>query len=1261
MNPEDIENDGWEPITDSPASTDEGWEPINENPAMSRMGSGFEDVYSGQQVPPENRRPMTGREYIPSPAFFGFGPAAGEIEERLQQDPEFLSAGPFSQAARRRDATTDANRELYRSRGVERDTGNGTQRVESYVEYIENENGNIVPNRRTYLVPEPLSAIDYGVDSVRSGVGRVIDGASSKLAQSIARTPEAIADFVGLGDPNTNAVDENIARRASANDAEEIMMEIGSMIVGGMAGARIVPLIASRYKLPLDRAKELYDTAVRRGQFFEERANQAQQSSPAIAAGLRRIGELGSRAARTPTSVTAQRIAGRQAEAGAIIGASLATPPEVEPFIGDEIYDAVEYLPFAPEDVRFLENVADNTAFSVGFATTLKVGGAIFGMVRGQFGGGIPNMTREQQGALGVGILGAMDPSIVNLETFNRAGGLNPEIGRRLAILGDTVLNNREFTTAFLGDNTVNVGDTLFAFRQGSRDYVQRVYADELRNMTPKDADAFINEKAGIMSEKLLMLKRGMANAGAATIDSRLASNIEQIITRFADRQATATDANRAFADAGAQEADRLNRATDNLNIAERDLQISEDALRTQQQATAPTVIANQQYGDNVLSARENALRSIREVVDNQYPDWAKSYEAYNKAFENLPDGTPIDAPMLEGVMRGLDVNLYKPAGVRDAFVDELERIIPDPNASSADILANLQAENIDLKQLYTRWIPELERVITRVRNAGTASTRPLEDIKRRIYTMAEQSGSDEWRKATDMYKEHVAAYRRIPAIAAYEDLASQIRPIKFDDQGNPLNAIDFDTITGKPIARGQENAREYFMNQLLSSVYDPTGGKIQPFVAIIARQGPQAEESLRNFIFAEATMAMRPMLSNAGNVTSDGLASAIEPYMTALSYVSGGEQYKQLFQTAFRQLRDAERGVFDSREAVAFAQRTFKEVNEQIGVSELGKFMRRQPGQSSGAAPLAPNDVYNSALKPLFNSSDVNSRLQSLVSEINTAYQQNPAMRDTLMNGLRSQYIRYMQSKVFGTSSDGLSKTNPETSARNFINGIKTIVEDPNEQYLTAFRTLFANEPNVANSFEAFLREVNTIAGGRNTRVGNAGVNSITPDALQLQDTVNRLITITLGVLNPTATTTRALSRGVITRNQAEAEKGIQQLFQIAMDDPRNFAEIMRVAAEDRNGTYTGRMVREAIANINYEVGRGASKYLDSENEIDRATSDDPSIILEPGFVDEPSPLDEQTQALFSDVEQFDGFSRPTAEELQQIIETETLFPEGR
>ena len=205
---------------------------------------------------------------------------------------------------------------------------------------------------------------------------------------------------------------------------------------------------------------------------------------------------------------------------------------------------------------------------------------------------------------------------------------------------------------------------------------------------------------------------------------------------------------------------------------------------------------------------------------------------------------------------------------------------------------------------------------------------------------------------------------------------------------------------------------------------------------------------------------------------------------------------------------------------------------------------------------------------KEIFNSKDAFTTVDDLMREVNAAG--DPLLKEAV----QSEYLKFLRSKVYGNKGIGIKQTDLGDFQRvNEANPSKlNELLDPDSNAFKLLDKIFDNKPEVASGIKAVIAVQNMAINPQAVRKLSMGSDTVDNllqfDERQMLENVNRLIVLTLGVLNPMATRARNISSALIKGKGAEVEQATLKLLDTFLIDPE-FAEIALKRAAQDAGTF--------------------------------------------------------------------------------------------
>jgi hypothetical protein len=194
-------------------------------------------------------------------------------------------------------------------------------------------------------------------------------------------------------------------------------------------------------------------------------------------------------------------------------------------------------------------------------------------------------------------------------------------------------------------------------------------------------------------------------------------------------------------------------------------------------------------------------------------------------------------------------------------------------------------------------------------------------------------------------------------------------------------------------------------------------------------------------------------------------------------------------------------------------------------------------------------------------------------------------------IDGIKSRYLAYIRDRIFTQGRRGADVTADGTAAVREVSPtqLTNMLEGAGDNTLTTLRRVFSDEPERAVALERLFEVLNISVNNRAMRGNNFGSTTVYDG--DLKRTVDRLIVLTLGVLNPVATKARNLSAVLVEGRQQQIVEAIQTNFALMVTSPSYFNEVMQAVASDLTDESLTRLITPYIARATF----GAAKDGDS------------------------------------------------------------------
>jgi len=1057
-----------------------------------------------------------------------------------------------------REALDSTNRSIYESKGEP------TRFDNVRLQKFENQDG--AP--RTFIVPKP------GAESTgfQRGIGGAILNTAKMVGEGVEkgfgipftdkRTP-GTDDF--LTDPDTDYVAENFPTYPSAGAMESVGQEVIPIIIGALVGAKGVDKLDKAPGAIKNVHKKINDALEKRkdkdfipgekstatiskklADWISSRWDEAKKVDPANAkANLERA------------------LKGLFIERGANLGATMATPENMEPLIGDDI---LEYVGIDAEENRDLGHYIDNEAFTALGSVGIKLIGAGYGFAKGLF----PKFSKKPKtraAEVGMLLLKEIDPGIKDSDP-------GFFVADRARMLGEVIQNNKEFRLGILGQRTVknadgteSIVDVLpggsiqldsgTALALGAREYVERAYGWMKATMEPEVYEQTINKYAQTVIDNIVGLKQGrkgnqIVQAGEASINS----DASRVLTAAADDavEGGVAQANQAGVLLGDDIVAPVSDALGAVQKTRTGVELAENVANATQDKDVIVSMLNKSRETNALGNTSTEMQTFQQLTgEDLYKGWQSSYKNYNDAFEALPNDIPVDMEDLKNLIEDVstktnDFDFVTTATTKqDPFREMLQGLkrrvtgVDDAGKpiveTGEEVLSRL--DNIDLKWLYTNLRPEISRRLNALEAAGAPTSKPLLQLKEWIDGAADASGQTEFRAAMDLYEEHAGTYLRTDELAQWESKARKVR----------------DKEVAPGVNMGQENVYEEGMQTLANAEQALTTGKLDAVLnALTKAKGSDITPEMAQAYVGLAIRSLTKTTQSGGKVTSAQIKESIQPYLKQLEGTN--PEAIKMFDDTVANLEMVELGLTTAKEANAVAEAAYQKIMVEAQERAASKFVNNLTG-SNPSTMTDPSEVF----RTIFNSKNAPDQIADLFRQADEIG--NPLIKD----GIKSKYISYVKDRIFTNKRMASEVTEDSVGATNEVSPaqLKTILGQEFDNTLSTLKVVFKDEPQKAESVTHLLDLLDVAVNNRAIRGNNFGSTTVLDE--KLKEKMNRLIVLTLGVLNPVATKARNISAALAETRTKEIAEAIELQIDMMITSPQYFSEVMEAVAKKSGG----------------------------------------------------------------------------------------------
>ena len=1030
------------------------------------------------------------------------------------------------------DAILESNMTIYRGEGKPAmGTGEGTFLTDTLGAEVRTQRFETDEGPRTYFVPKP------GAESTTFQRG--VSGGLLKGAQEIGSFVERnITDPIGITDSETNYVRENFPTYAPEDAIDKTIQEVVSIVAGAAGGAGVAAKLDKVAGLTPKMSKYI-------SKFWDDAKKvdpkQAQKKLELFLKGL-------------------------LLERGSSVGATLTTPEGTDPLVGDTV---VEALGMDPEENERLAHYVDNEAFAFGTNVLFRAFGAA-----GRFGSklfrGIKVNPEKQATEIGLLVLKQIDPNITN----EVPGTI---LAERARIMGQVMMDNKDFRLGVLGQRQLPDGtmedilpggaiqlDSGTALMIGAREYAERAYSWRKALMGETEYEKMIDGVATEVANNIVSLKRGRQGSEIVKgADNVVTAQAEEVLTKAADEAAGGVDdagnvAGQQLGESVSVDVVEARRASD---IATQGVESAEARLAAQGDRDAILRLLEDAKAQNVLGddATERAL-----LADLTGPKLLEGFEAsraaYNKAFDDLPAGIEVDIKGLKTLLDDLSTqtNNFDSITVRETAADPFrtmldafkkqQKVGPDGKPmftgtgearkpvmeTDEDVLARIGSD-VDLKVLYTQIRPEISRRINLLQEKGVGVPKQLTSLKEWIDKAAEESGDTSFRAAMDLYEEYANTYLRTEPLRQYDAAARNVTK-------------EYEVAPG--VRMGEEDAYVAGQRALEASSDNPI--YFNAFIDALNKANGQNVSATMAQAYVGQSLKMLSRSVEAGQpVTADQIRTSVLPYLDKIRGTA--PDYVKMFEDTVSNLEMLELGLLSAKEVAQQADEAYSVTLRQAQEDAASAFVRN----IDSGVPTPLQDT-GSAWRSIFNAKDAPEKVEELLQRAASEGNQ------LALDGIKSKYLQFLKEKIFTKSRTGVNITEEGTGSVKGLSAaqLQSIAEGNFDNTLTTLRNVFKDEPEKAGAVTRLIELLNISVNNRAVKGSQFG--SDTAYNTDLKKTVDRIIVLTLGVLNPAATKARNLSAIIVEGKQQQIKEAIERNLDLMITNPEYFSEVMRLVAKD-------------------------------------------------------------------------------------------------
>jgi hypothetical protein len=817
-------------------------------------------------------------------------------------------------------------------------------------------------------------------------------------------------------------------------------------------------------------------------------------------------------------------IRGVLTEFGEILGASATTPPEIDPLS--------EQLGIVPEgENNFAANVVDNTAFSVLLRTVGKVvgfaGKKIDEKIIQGFRGADRNLAAKHW-------LKAIDP----LTADNLP---DEEIRRRASIMADVLQKHQMFDLALTGKQ-VPV-DTSMSVMAGAEEYMRRTYAYMEQQMGTKAFTDFVRQGAKDIVSQTIAIKQGMkANPEVAMSDANFLETVGTEVSSAANSLATPTQGHQIAEDIGTGMSNRIHAADDTVNLRKQEVlgaNMNIDTIQSEQQITQ--MLEDARRTGN-LGSSETQRYMLQDLAGPQlYQAWLKARGKVDEAFKNIPHEVVDSNELAQLLAQVGDVtNILEDFGIPSTSGGMKKyNPVPDPQTglSEIDQLAqSLEANGYnDVYILVNEVRSKLSRRISSAYAASDSDTAlQLELLRDGIDQLVGKSKNPDIQNAMATYAEFADNWLQTTPLKQYDAAASQVQPMPGG------------------MTRGSLEANEAGMAALAQSRNAYTDDYLTKFVLALQSGNPDAAPEISQALVGEALNTLVKKFRSGSRIPSNELLAAIEPYARTLETTN--PNLIRAWREQVDQLSHAEAGLKNSEDALAEAEVLAADIKQEANTTAARYFVAELTGNSG------VRESSSDAFTKLFDAQDAPTLVARLLDEMNAA---GPT-GEMAAQGVKAEYLRYLKRKIFTNRPVGVSGDADDMFVRDVSGArLNTALDNDYTRDMMLLKEVFADDKPMGDAVVALMTQMHNMVNSRATKANPFGSNTVV-DAT-LQKSVNTLIMLTMGVLNPTATKARAITGALTLGHNSKVEAAFDTIFAKIVTDPQFISEALESVARGR------------------------------------------------------------------------------------------------
>tara|TARA_X000000950_G_scaffold149071_1_gene183900 strand:+ start:2910 stop:6569 length:3660 start_codon:yes stop_codon:yes gene_type:complete len=989
----------------------------------------------------------------------------------------------------------------------------------------------------SYLVPRPDT--DDQERGIIQGTLDYVSGAGAKAFREIGAIGENALELIGLNDPEVDNVRKEFPLVMPKGDIENIVTDIGSIMIGGAGGLKLANFLTSKYGMTTKAANESvkkWETikktlGIGKGKVDPNNVEQVYNSARKWEQGIR-LG-LGLQASN--------------------LGAAATTPEEVETLVGSNV---INYFGGDVDQQNYWGHYIDNVAFTAALSTLVKAGGSAYRAVKSKFS---PFGQKPNDKDVAFSVLFDINPEL--------ADAPGHVVAAHMEIMGDVLRNNKNFQVILTETSEVTL-DTTTAFASGADDYFQRAYGHFETFMDPKDFKEFKKAKTEELVSGFNSLKSTrLADGGVREVTAGINKQTDDLLGTTSDDIATTDEVSNVVVSTAKANLDDVTKGIDDLDSAKSGQEAANKSLAAEKDKNLIL-----QSLENIKNSGQldDSLATLN--TEDLYTGWKESYNTYSKAFDDLPEGIQFnkkefieDFNTIFADQNSFDIITSTAAG-KFPVVELLKRFKPQKIVDEAgeesletidDVVKRLDLDGVDLKQLYNEIRPQISKTIDSLITTNKPATEPLLKLRGLIDELAEESGDDSFEAAMTLFKDHKSIYGADEVLNRWEGSAKKVI-----DTLDPSGNLKVSTSLGVP--KGLDDAYEAGLKGFSQASNAENPQIFRNWLNAVSKgAGQDVTADVSEGLVIMAINELSKSVKAGVDINSQQINQIMAPHLKKIEKIN--PELAANFRTSIDDLQAVESGVVQADDYYQTTKALAIDNLDRLKQKSISKFLVNISGKIDVIDPkVVQGEEVRGVFKEIFNSNKAFTTVDDLMKEVDASG--DPLLREAI----QSEYLKFLRSKIYGNKGIGIKQSDLGDFQRiNEANPSKlNEILDPNSNQFQLLDKIFENKPELALGIKTLISVQNMAINPQAVRMLSMGSDTLDNllkfDEKAMLQNVNRLIVMTLGVLNPVATRARNLSAAFLQGKGAEVERATMTLLDNFLIDPQ-FAEVaLKRAAGD-------------------------------------------------------------------------------------------------